>query len=43
MLKPEREAGLGTDILTPGGDTGEVESDEAGDREEDDSLKEGRM
>ena len=43
MLKGDRELGLGTDILTPGGDTGDVESDEAGDNEEDDSLEEGRM
>jgi len=43
MLKGDRELGLGTDILTPGGDTGDVESDEAGDNEDDDSLEEGRM
>ena len=43
MLKGDRELGLGTDILTPGGDTGDVESDEAGDNEEVDSLEEGRM
>lgn len=43
MLKGDSELGAGTDILTPGGDTGDVESDEAGDNEEDDSLDEGRM
>ena len=43
MLKGDRELGLGTDILIPGGDTGDVESDEAGDNEDDDSLEEGRM
>ena len=35
--------GAGTDILIPGGDIGDVERDEAGDNEEDDSLEEGRI
>ena len=35
--------GAGTDILIPGGDTGDVERDEAGDNEDDDSLEEGRI
>ena len=35
--------GAGTDILTPGGDTGDVDRDEAGDNEDDDSLEEERI